>query len=251
VTTENTEITSALDSDQAQLDAVQEAPGSPPAPADPLTEEFRALREEVVGYNRQVAGLQSKVDRGLNSIRSDTERAQRQQQDLAMRRYIDELPEDYRQDFEKMHAYNRQLEERINEIQYGTSVSSENNVNTSNASAQWEEIYDIARSMNVDPQTPGIDYEAFTEPGLNEAQRRDRFFKSLTTIVAGKGATAPQPPAQQNPPREEVQSPPAGGTPAGGVSGSLRSIEQIENAYIENKLPFDEYKKRLAEAGQR
>ena len=65
MTTENTDITSALDQDQAQLDAVQEAP-APQADTNPVTEELRAMRED---FARQVAGLQSKVDRGLNAIR--------------------------------------------------------------------------------------------------------------------------------------------------------------------------------------
>jgi hypothetical protein len=249
VTTENTEITSALDSDQAQLDAVQEAPGSPPAPADPLTEEFRALREEVVGYNRQVAGLQSKVDRGLNAIRDDTEKAQRQQQDLAIQRYLEQVPEEHRPAFQAMAQRTRQLEDHIGQMQYQGPPQEQQ---AATQSSEWEQIYAIPRSMGIDPQTPGIDYEAFTEPGLTEEQRRDRFFVSIKGVMAGGNSNpSTQTAAPQNPPREEVQSPPSGGTPAGGVSGSLRSIEQIENAYIENKLSFDEYKKRLAEAGQR
>ena len=105
--------------------------------------------------------------------------------------------------------------------------------------------------MGIDPQTPGIDYQAFTDPGLTEEQRRDRFFTSIKTVMAAPTAPAPTPDAQEGRPQQDVQNPPTGGTPAGGVSGSLRSIEQIERAYIEDKLPFDEYKKRLAEAGQR
>ena len=46
MTTENTEVTSALDSDQAQLDAVQEGTTPQTTTNDPVTEELRALREE-------------------------------------------------------------------------------------------------------------------------------------------------------------------------------------------------------------
>ena len=84
MTTENTDITSALDSDQAQLDAVQEAPGSQPVPADAVTDEIRALKGLIQSQNQQVAGLQSKVDRGLNAIRRDTEESQRRQQEYAV-----------------------------------------------------------------------------------------------------------------------------------------------------------------------
>ena len=120
---------------------------------------------------------------------------------------------------------------------------------TQNASSEWEQIYAIARSMGVDPQTPGIDYQAFTDPGLNEGQRRDRFFNSLKTVMASPTpqATTPEPTQTQ---QSEVQNPPQAGTPANGVATNLRSIEQIERAYIEDKLSFDDYKKRLSEAGQ-
>ena len=63
MTTENTEVTSALDSDQAQLDAVQEAPTPQTTTDQPMTEELRALREEFVKSQQMIAGLQSKVDR--------------------------------------------------------------------------------------------------------------------------------------------------------------------------------------------
>ncbi len=87
------------------------------------------------------------------------------------------------------------------------SQTAEPQAETQDASSEWEQIYAIARSMGVDPQTPGIDYQAFTDPGLSEGQRRDRFFSSLRTVMASPTpqATTPEPTQTEQP---QVQSPP-------------------------------------------
>ncbi len=248
MTTENTDFTSGLDQDQAQLDAVQEGT---PQTADPMTEELRTLRQVVENQNkmienqnRQVAGLQSKVDRGLNGMREQYQQGAMQQRYQAMQQYAQQVPEEYRAGFEYLMNENAQLQQQ--QVQ---SQTAEPQAETQDASSEWEQIYAIARSMGVDPQTPGIDYQAFTDPGLSEGQRRDRFFSSLRTVMASPTpqATTPEPTQTEQP---QVQSPPQAGTPANGVSNNMRTVEQIERAYIEDKLSFEDYKKRLSEAGQ-
>ena len=248
MTTENTDFTSGLDQDQAQLDAVQEGT---PQTADPMTEELRTLRQVVENQNkmienqnRQVAGLQSKVDRGLNGMREQYQQGSMQQRYQAMQQYAQQVPEEYRAGFEYLMNENAQLQQQ--QVQ---SQTAEPQAETQDASSEWEQIYAIARSMGVDPQTPGIDYQAFTDPGLSEGQRRDRFFSSLRTVMASPTpqATTPEPTQTEQP---QVQSPPQAGTPANGVSNNMRTVEQIERAYIEDKLSFEDYKKRLSEAGQ-
>ena len=248
MTTENTDFTSGLDQDQAQLDAVQEGT---PQTADPMTEELRTVRQVVENQNkmienqnRQVAGLQSKVDRGLNGMREQYQQGAMQQRQQAMQQYAQQVPEEYRAGFEYLMNENAQLQQQ--QVQ---SQTAEPQAETQDASSEWEQIYAIARSMGVDPQTPGIDYQAFTDPGLSEGQRRDRFFSSLRTVMASPTpqATTPEPTQTEQP---QVQSPPQAGTPANGVSNNMRTVEQIERAYIEDKLSFEDYKKRLSEAGQ-
>ena len=248
MTTENTDFTSGLDQDQAQLDAVQEGT---PQTADPMTEELRTLRQVVENQNkmienqnRQVAGWQSKVDRGLNGMREQYQQGAMQQRYQAMQQYAQQVPEEYRAGFEYLMNENAQLQQQ--QVQ---SQTAEPQAETQDASSEWEQIYAIARSMGVDPQTPGIDYQAFTDPGLSEGQRRDRFFSSLRTVMASPTpqATTPEPTQTEQP---QVQSPPQAGTPANGVSNNMRTVEQIERAYIEDKLSFEDYKKRLSEAGQ-
>ena len=48
----------------------------------------------------------------------------------------------------------------------------------------------------------------------------------------------------------QVQSPPAGGTPAGGASSNMRSLDQVQSAYIEGKLSKQEYQDQLNRFGQ-
>jgi len=250
VTTENTDFTSGLDQDQAQLDAVQE--GNPQA-AMPTTQEMQTVaamverqNQIIENQNRQLAGLQSKLDKGLNGIRAQYETAGKQQEYQAMQRFAQEVPEDQRAGVEYLINRNMQLEQERMQTQMASDPEAER------AAAEWEVIYDIARNMGVDPETPGLDYSAYTDPGLEPKERNDRFFASLNRIVRS-GGTPPQQPAMQNPPSEqqpEVQSPPQAGTPANGVSNNMRTVEQLQRAYIENKLSTEDYTKRLSELGQ-
>ena len=246
MTTENTDITSALDQDQAQLDAVQEAPQSQ-TDTNPVTEELRAMRED---FSRQVAGLQSKVDRGLNAIRRDTETQVRQQQEQAAQQYIESMPEEYRPGVEQMlqanKAFHEENQKLRDQVDGGEQQPKQPEQQAPNG---WQQVYDIATSLGVDPKTPGIDYAAFTDPGLSESQRRDRYFASLKPLM---GATnqAPTIQAQEQPTPNGVQSPPTAGTPSNGASSNMRSVEQVQSAYIEGKLSKEEYTDQLSKLGQ-
>ena len=240
MTQENIEEQSVLDQDQAQLDAVQEETTPQAAPTDAVTKELQALRED---FSRQVAGLQSKVDKGLNAIRRDTEEKALREQETAMRQYLEQVPEEHREAFQMLANQNSQYQKQISQLQNGDVPEQ-----TQEVSSEWEQIYAIPKSMGLDPQTPGIDYAAFTDAGLTEGQRRDRFFASIKTVMSGN-TTSETPATPQT--TEQVQSPPTGGTPTSGSASNLRSEEQIQRAYIEGKLTKEQYQQRLTEVGQR
>ena len=248
MTTENIDNTSALDQDQAQLDAVQEDP-NPQTDSNPVTDEIRALRNLIEDQNRQVAGLQSKIDKGLNGIRRDSEDAVRKQQEQQAYAYMQTLPEEHQAAFGQMLQANQAYYQQNADLRDQLSGGNGTQQAQPEVSSEWEEIYAIPRSLGLDPQTQGIDYAAFTEPGLNESQRRDRFFASLKPLM---GATnqAPATQAQQQPAPGQVQSPPTGGTPSNGASSNMRSIEQVQSAYIEGKLSKEEYTDQLRKLGQ-
>ena len=238
MTQENVEEQSVLDQDQAQLDAVQEETTPQTAPTDAVTKELQALREEM---SRQVAGLQSKVDKGLNAIRRDTEEKALREQEAAMKQYMEQVPEEHRETFEMLANQNRQYQQQLSQMQNGNEPTQE-------VSSEWDQIYAIPRSMGLDPQTPGIDYAAFTDDGLTEGQRRDRFFASIKTVMSSNTQTDTPATPQTT---EQVQSPPTSGTPTSGSPSNLRSEEQIQRAYIEGKLTKEQYQQRLTEVGQR
>ena len=240
MTQENIEEQSVLYQDQAQLDAVQEETTPQAAPTDAVTKELQALRED---FSRQVAGLQSKVDKGLNAIRRDTEEKALREQETAMRQYLEQVPEEHREAFQMLANQNSQYQKQISQLQNGDVPEQ-----TQEVSSEWDQIYAIPKSMGLDPQTPGIDYAAFTDAGLTEGQRRDRFFASIKTVMSGN--TTPGTPATPQT-TEQVQSPPTGGTPTSGSASNLRSEEQIQRAYIEGKLTKEQYQQRLTEVGQR
>ena len=239
MTQENVEEQSVLDQDQAQLDAVQEETTPQTAPTDAVTKELQALRED---FSRQVAGLQSKVDKGLNAIRRDTEVQARQQQEAAIQQYLEQVPEEHRETFRAIANQNMEYREQLSQVENSTTPEEPQ------VSSEWESIYAIPKSMGLDPQTPGIDYAAFTDAGLTEGQRRDRFFASIKTVMSGN-TTSETPATPQT--TEQVQSPPTGGTPTSGSASNLRSEEQIQRAYIEGKLTKEQYQQRLTEVGQR
>ena len=238
MTQENVEEQSVLDQDQAQLDAVQEETTPQTAPTDAVTKELQALRED---FSRQVAGLQSKVDKGLNAIRRDTEEKALREQEAAMRQYMEQVPEEHRETFEMLANQNRQYQQQLSQMQNGNEPTQE-------VSSEWDQIYAIPRSMGLDPQTPGIDYAAFTDEGLTENQRRDRFFASIKTVMGSNTQTETPATPQAT---EQVQSPPTSGTPTSSSPSNLRSEEQIQRAYIEGKLTKEEYQQRLTQVGQR
>ncbi len=255
MTTENIDNTSALDQDQAQLDAVQEDPGSQTDSSS--TGELRALRElienqnkMIENQNRQVAGLQSKIDTGLNGIRRDSEESVRKQQEQQAYAYMQSLPEEHQAAFGQMLQANQAYYQQNAELRDQLAGDNGTQQAQPEVSSEWEQVYAIPRSLGIDPQTQGIDYAAFTEPGLNESQRRDRFFASLKPLM---GATnqAPATQTQQQPASNgQVQSPPTGGTPSNGASSNMRSVEQVQTAYIEGKLSKEEYTDQLNKLGQ-
>ena len=239
MTQENVEEQSVLDQDQAQLDAVQEETTPQTAPTDAVTKELQALREEM---SRQVAGLQSKVDKGLNAIRRDTETQARQQQEAAIQQYLEQIPEEHRETFRAIANQNLEYREQLSKVETSTTPEEPQ------VSSEWDQIYAIPRSMGLDPQTPGIDYAAFTDDGLTEGQRRDRFFASIKTVMSSNTQTETPATPQTT---EQVQSPPTSGTPTSSSPSNLRSEEQIQRAYIEGKLTKEQYQQRLTEVGQR
>ena len=239
MTQENVEEQSVLDQDQAQLDAVQEETTPQTTPTDAVTKELQALREEM---SRQVAGLQSKVDKGLNAIRRDTEEKALREQEAAMKQYMEQVPEEHRETFRAIANQNLEYREQLSKVETSTTPEEPQ------VSSEWDQIYAIPRSMGLDPQTPGIDYAAFTDDGLTEGQRRDRFFASIKTVMSSNTQTETPATPQTT---EQVQSPPTSGTPTSGSPSNLRSEEQIQRAYIEGKLTKEEYQQRLTQVGQR
>ena len=254
MTTENIDNTSALDQDQAQLDAVQEDPGSQTDSSS--TGELRALRElienqnkMIENQNRQVAGLQSKIDTGLNGIRRDREESVRKQQEQQAYAYMQSLPEEHQAAFGQMLQANQAYYQQNAELRDQLAGDNGTQQAQPEVSSEWDQEYAIPRSLGIDPQTHGIDYAAFTDPGLSETQRSDRFFARLRPLM-GAPNQAPQSQTQQIPPQEQVQSPPATGTPSGGASSNMRTVEQVQSAYIEGKLSKEEYTDQLNKLGQ-
>ncbi|KKL64991.1 hypothetical protein LCGC14_2159460, partial [marine sediment metagenome] len=77
MTQEHTEAVDEITQAQQEIDAIQESPGEP---QPPTMEQVRDLiQQQGQTHSRQIAGLASKIDTGLNAVRRDTEEWAKQQ----------------------------------------------------------------------------------------------------------------------------------------------------------------------------
>jgi len=255
VTTDNTDITADLDQDQSQLDAAQGgSQESQAAPGVGETNEIQAIRQladQVTALRKDVKDSQSKFDKGLNSFRARQDEAdrraleaQRKQEEQVIQQYVETIPEEYKAQFEELDRRRRQAEEQLYQVQ------NQGNAQSEEEQAYWARIQGYVKNMGIDPQTPGIDYAAWSDPSLTEDQKAERFFQSIGRI--NKNGTEPQPtPSTTSGDSSEVQSPPTGGNPSGGGSNNLRTERQITDAYLNDTITHSDYKKRLAALGRR
>jgi hypothetical protein len=105
---------------------------------------------------------------------------------------------------------------------------------------QWESIFGMVRSLGADPNDKRIDYQVLLNETIPEQQRQDRFFASVRAAQAPVGRTpvTSEAPSPQTPPRS-----------LGATGTGYRNESDVRGAYIEGKLPQDEYIKRMADFG--
>lgn len=230
--------------EQQKLDEQQGI--TPPVPQYVTAEQMqRMLGEQARGYERQLAGLQSKLDTGLNAIRRDTQAQATAQAQRDRQAWLATLDDERRQAVLDSERFNSPTPTPPgNGATEAQQPSPQAPAPTTDAAAQWEAVYQMVRNMGVDPRASGIDYTALTQPGLDDNTRQQRFFTSLWTV---KGTTAPRgaPAAPQqvrttpNPPVEQ-QAPAAGG---------YRNIEDVYDAFITGRITDTQYREQARRFG--
>jgi hypothetical protein len=116
------------------------------------------------------------------------------------------------------------------------------------AVAAWEAIYASARMFGLDPRDPNIDYSMWTDTGISDTVRNDKFAKSLRSAIL-KGGNAQQPNGAPPPQQRAAapKNPPTNGAPAGGSAS--QSFEQLRDKFISGTMAPEVYRDEAAKLG--
>ena len=223
-----TQTQAEMDAEQGVTDTVQ-----------PLTlEQVKGLMDE---QNKQISGIASKVDRGLNTMRGIAETAQQAsgvlRSDMSFDQIIADMDEEQRA---AMLAW-RDTDRRANApIQQTQEPAPDEN---------WERVYRMAENMGLDRNDPNIRYTVITDTTLNEQQREQQFMASLSMAVQQKNqqVTAP-PPTQPAPTGDGTINPPVDKGPSG-TGSPMNNESQIMDALIEGRIDNNVYRERMAAIG--
>lgn len=224
---------------QNEMDAEQ---GSPET-AQPLTQEQvkGMLEEQARGYERQIAGLTSKVDRGLNTMRSIAEGAQQAtgvlRSDVSFEQLLTTMDEDQRAAALAWRDADRKANAPVQPVDQEPAQND-----------NWERVYQMAENMGLDRNDPNIRYTVLSDMTLTEVQREQQFMASLSTAVQQKGQAAAPAPAGTAPATEEITNPPVD-RGAAGTGSPMNTQDQIMDAFIEGKLNSTQYRERMAAIG--
>ena len=233
---------------QASLDAQQEAAtsemnGFTNAQLQQIGQVVQAQMGNVIG---QVSGLQSKIDTGLNRIRSDSLAASREnvKQELDVLLQSQELDETQLAQLRQLRVREQQIEAQI-----GQYI-----MDAQNVQAQPQEGQDplggarvIAQRYGVNPYDQRIDYAALQDSSLSEAQRLMRFTRSLEALGSNVSTPVAQPPTPQQPAQSRTANPPVEPGPA--QSTSFSNEDEVLNAYISGTITGQERDQRLKSLG--
>jgi hypothetical protein len=216
-----------------------------------LDQQFQALRKEV-------SGLQSGWDRGLNAIRGD------------MRKELeDKFSEQYQVARKEQLLNSFEDPDRRKEIEMLLEYQEANNVNTNSYNnpsqypqqdpnmiadqqravlqQQMEQVYQYVEDRGVSRTDSRIRYDVLVDTKLTNEQRKQAFYDSVEAARStNSGATTQQQqPSQgttQRPPSDTVNPPVDGGGRSSGSSGSRQDADL--NLYLTNEISRDEFLKR-------
>jgi hypothetical protein len=249
-TNENTEEVAQdpISQGQANLDLQQEAVTSEMNGFTPeqLSQISRVVQAQMGGVMGQVSGLQSKIDTGLNRIRTDSMAATRQnvKQELDALLQAPELDESQLQRLRQLRFSEQQIDAQLGQAFLDAQATY----------AQPQETQDplggarvIAQQYGVNPYDQRIDYAALQDTSMSEAQRLMRFTRSLEAIGSNVSAPVAPPPTPQQPAQPRTANPPVEPGPA--QSTSFSNEDEVLNAYIAGNISSQERDQRLKSVG--
>jgi len=251
-----------ISQDQARLDLDQQPQLEPQGiTTEELAATFTRQNAELVG---QVAGLQSKIDRGLDAIRRDSEErveALRQQSIQAqVGSWSEEVQETAGPLIHTMAQENAALKAQIDQAppegQAPPPATPPTGAPPTGATGpDWSNAEAYIRRFKLEPSDSRIQWGLLTAHGRSQEDQAGDFTDHLLQLASqDRGFTAPQatqatqaPQAFQAP---QSVSPPIGGVPTGG-GGMIMTEEEVSMAYISDQIDKQRRNELLAEIRSR
>ena len=244
-----------ISQDQARLDLDQQPQLEPQGiTTEELAATFTRQNAELVG---QVAGLQSKIDRGLDAIRRDSEERVEALRQQSIQAQVGSWSEEVQETAgplihtmaqENQRLKQQQMEQAPPEGQAPPPAAAP----TGAAGPDWSNAEAYIRRFKLEPSDSRIQWALLTAPGRNQEDQAGDFTDHLLQLASqDRGFTAPQatqaPQAFQAP---QSVSPPIGGVPTGG-GGMIMTEEEVSMAYISDQIDKQRRNELLAEIRSR
>jgi hypothetical protein len=236
MTTDNEELADEITQVQGDLD-VEQGLTQQPAPEQGITK--ADLEMMARSMQNQISGLQSRVDNGLNAIRRDSASwLQNSLGDLrgeiGRKNALADLDETQKPFAEFM------LNEMDRRVPQAVAPSAQPTPQaTTDASAQWEPVFQLVDAEGLSRNDPNIKYSVFSNTSLTASQQVSQFYSSLYQAKAAQAAArhvntpTPQPAAANT-----VSPPNDSGRRAGG--GAERNVDDVRERYLEGKYSSPE-----------
>ena len=246
-----------ISQDQARLDLEQQPQLEPQGITTAELAAFTRQNAELVG---QVAGLQSKIDRGLDAIRRDSEERVEALRQQSIQAQVGSWSEEVQETAgplihtmaqENQRLKQQQMEQAPPEGQAPPPAAAP----TGAAGPDWSNAEAYIRRFKLEPSDSRIQWGLLTAPGRNQEDQAGDFTDHLLQLASqDRGFTAPQatqatqaPQAFQAP---QSVSPPIGGVPTGG-GGRIMTEEEVSMAYISDQIDKQRRNELLAEIRSR
>jgi hypothetical protein len=233
-----------IDQEQQAMDLEQAGESSAPqyltygAARELLAEQHRV-------YERQIAGLQSKVDTGLNAIRRDTsQQAQAMaaaQRNAQFEQSLEDIPEEQRPPLRLLFQQQQALQVPIAPEPQEQAVQP----------AQIDQVaMQLAQKFGVDPTAYNIQgaINILGNQAMDEVDRMSQFYLALNEIKMG--TSGQQTVTRSVAPRQQQQQTAPPGQASPGTGGTMNTAEDVRDAFISGRLPIDQYRERMTALGE-
>ena len=222
---------------------------------EPFSQAQMAAVQQIVqnatsSYERQVQGLQSLIDRGLNAVRRDTDIRDQETRNMVLNQQYKEQKEAYLNNLDPMQReavepiYDQLQQLQRNQVQIAAqqqiySQNAQPAQDTSNA--EWEAVYQHVESFGLNRSDTNIKYDILSNNTLNDSQKKQAFNQMLGDLrvqyALNTQQSSTQTPATQ--PDPQAQTPPMENSRQGN-NGSHNNMDELLDWYLGLGTPNSE-----------